>query len=200
MRLRLTPCSDRSGCFAVGGVEPFNADRVTSWIVGYSTVGRQKGIGEVLTALRRSERYLSLPAATSLHARLIVITLLTSTGWRIGCTINVWLQHRNNGVPMKNTILCLILASAGQIFSQPNPYRGNDQWAQLPAGRKLGSASAIDIDRRTGNIWVADRCGANSCSGSTLNPIFEARLGEEPGPRLGTNRRPSSTAPRSLTP
>jgi streptogramin lyase len=74
---------------------------------------------------------------------------------------------------MKNTILCFILASAGQIFCQPNPYRADEQWGQLPAGRKLGSASAIDIDRRTGNIWVADRCGANSCSGSTLNPIFE---------------------------
>jgi hypothetical protein len=82
-------------------------------------------------------------------------------------------QNQNNGVPMKNTVLCFILASAGQIFSQPNPYRANDQWGQLPPGRKLGSASAIDIDRRTGNIWVADRCGANSCSGSTLNPIFE---------------------------
>jgi len=74
---------------------------------------------------------------------------------------------------MKTTTLCLFLISAGQIFCQPNPYSANEQWAQLPAGRKWGSASGIAIDRRTGNIWVADRCGANTCTGSTDNPIFE---------------------------
>ena len=74
---------------------------------------------------------------------------------------------------MKTTSLCLILLSAGGLYCQPNPYRPLDQWAQLPTGRKLGSASAIDIDRKTGNIWVADRCGAATCAGSTLDPIFE---------------------------
>src|SRR5579864_5266038 len=85
---------------------------------------------------------------------------------RIGCNINVGCYLRVIGVPMKTTALCFILASAGQIFCQPNSYSPNDQWAQFPAGRKLGSVSAIDIDRRTGNIWVADRCGANSCARS----------------------------------
>ena len=74
---------------------------------------------------------------------------------------------------MKTTTLCFLLLAAGSLQGQPNPYRPLDQWAQLPAGRKWGSASAIDIDRRTGNIWVADRCGANTCSGSKDNPIFE---------------------------
>ena len=74
---------------------------------------------------------------------------------------------------MKTPTFCLILLSAGGLYCQPNPYHPLDQWAQLPAGRKLGSASAIDIDRKTGNIWVADRCGAATCAGSTLDPIFE---------------------------
>src|SRR5579871_1374028 len=74
---------------------------------------------------------------------------------------------------MKITTLCLILASASQIYSQPNPYHADDHWAQIPQGRKLGSASAIDIDRKTGNIWVIDRCGAATCGGSSLDPIFE---------------------------
>jgi len=74
---------------------------------------------------------------------------------------------------MKITTLCLILASASQIYSQPNPYRPLDQWAKLPEGRKWGSASAIDIDRKTGNIWVVDRCGAATCGASKLDPIFE---------------------------
>ena len=74
---------------------------------------------------------------------------------------------------MKTASVFLVLASTGLIFAQPNPYHADEHWAQLPDGRKWGSASAIDIDRRTGNIWVADRCGANTCSSSTDNPIFE---------------------------
>jgi DNA-binding beta-propeller fold protein YncE len=30
----------------------------------------------------------------------------------------------------------------------------------------------VDVDR-AGHIWVAERCGANSCANSTLNPILE---------------------------
>ncbi len=36
----------------------------------------------------------------------------------------------------------------------------------------MGSSSAIDIDR-AGNIWVVDRCGANTCVNSTLAPIMK---------------------------
>jgi len=74
---------------------------------------------------------------------------------------------------MKTITFCLFLLSAGHVLCQPNPYSANEKWAQLPSGRKWGSASAIAIDRRTGNIWVADRCGANTCAASTDNPIFE---------------------------
>jgi DNA-binding beta-propeller fold protein YncE len=54
--------------------------------------------------------------------------------------------------------------------SQPNPYHEMKDWAQL--GRPWGSTSAVDVDRQ-GHIWVAERCGANSCAGSDLNPILE---------------------------
>jgi DNA-binding beta-propeller fold protein YncE len=56
--------------------------------------------------------------------------------------------------------------------SQPNPYRTIENYLQLPQGRTMGSSSAIDIDR-AGNIWVADRCGANSCVDSQLAPIMK---------------------------
>jgi DNA-binding beta-propeller fold protein YncE len=36
-------------------------------------------------------------------------------------------------------------------------------WAKLPEGRKMGSTSAVDIDRDGKSVWVAERCGANSC-------------------------------------
>jgi DNA-binding beta-propeller fold protein YncE len=63
----------------------------------------------------------------------------------------------------------------GQSKTQPtntqtNPYRAVENWAQL--GRAWGSTSAVDVDR-AGHVWVAERCGANSCAGSDLAPILE---------------------------
>jgi hypothetical protein len=45
----------------------------------------------------------------------------------------------------------------------PNPYRTIEHWAKLPDGRKMGSTSAVDIDKDGVSVWVAERCGANSC-------------------------------------
>ena len=63
-------------------------------------------------------------------------------------------------------------AIAATLFAQgdtaptndaPNPYRTVEGWAKLPEGRKWGSTSAVDIDKDGKSIWVAERCGANSC-------------------------------------
>ena len=56
--------------------------------------------------------------------------------------------------------------------SQPNPYRTIENWAKLPAGRTWGASAGVDVDS-SGNIWVAERCGANTCEGSNLAPILE---------------------------
>jgi streptogramin lyase len=56
--------------------------------------------------------------------------------------------------------------------SQPNPYRTIENWFKLPAPRTWGSSSAVDIDR-DGNIWVAERCGANTCAGKTDPPVLK---------------------------
>ncbi len=56
--------------------------------------------------------------------------------------------------------------------SQPNPYATDLGFFKPPAGRTLGSSSGVAIDSR-GHIWIADRCGANSCAGSSLDPILE---------------------------
>ena len=45
----------------------------------------------------------------------------------------------------------------------PNPYESIENYFKLPAGRKWGSTSAIDVDKDGKTIWVAERCGANSC-------------------------------------
>ncbi|HYL39112.1 MAG TPA: peptidyl-alpha-hydroxyglycine alpha-amidating lyase family protein [Bryobacteraceae bacterium] len=45
----------------------------------------------------------------------------------------------------------------------PNPYQTIKGWYKLPEGRKMGSTSAVDIDRDGKSVWVVERCGANSC-------------------------------------
>jgi sugar lactone lactonase YvrE len=53
----------------------------------------------------------------------------------------------------------------------PNPYRTVEGWAQLPEGRKWGSTSAVEIDKDGKSIWVAERCGANSCLDRTTGEM-----------------------------
>jgi len=53
----------------------------------------------------------------------------------------------------------------------PNPYRTVSDIVKMPAGRTLGSTNAINVDAK-GNIWVFERCGANSCAESTVDPVL----------------------------
>jgi DNA-binding beta-propeller fold protein YncE len=55
----------------------------------------------------------------------------------------------------------------------PNPYETVRNWGTLPAGRTWGSVSAVDVDPDGKHIWAGDRCGTNSCAGSTLDPIVK---------------------------
>ena len=65
------------------------------------------------------------------------------------------------------------LAQSGPTNDLPNPYRTIDGWARMPEGRSWGSTSAVAIDKDGRSIWVAERCGANSCGGSPLDPILK---------------------------
>jgi streptogramin lyase len=56
--------------------------------------------------------------------------------------------------------------------SQPNPYKTIEDWAKMPPGRTWGSTAGVALDSH-GHIWVAERCGANSCAGKTDDPILE---------------------------
>lgn len=82
---------------------------------------------------------------------------------------------------MRFTLAVIIIASlamsAGKAGAQgdaqpvndpPNPYATVEKWAEMPEGRTWGATSAVEIDRDGKSIWVAERCGANSCAGSTL--------------------------------
>jgi sugar lactone lactonase YvrE len=83
---------------------------------------------------------------------------------------------------------CLLFAqSADQpVNNRPNPYRAVDRWLTLPAGRVMGSTSAVDVDRDGRSIWVAERCGAASCADSTLAPILKIDAGGKVVKSFGT--------------
>ena len=55
----------------------------------------------------------------------------------------------------------------------PNPYRTIEHHFKMPDGRTWGATSAVDVDRDGTSIWVGERCGANTCLGSTLHPILK---------------------------
>lgn len=52
-----------------------------------------------------------------------------------------------------------------------NPYNSNHDFFKLPDGRKWGSTSTIDIDKDGKSVWIAERCGSNSCLDSATGQI-----------------------------
>ena len=64
-------------------------------------------------------------------------------------------------------------AKVAPINNLPNPYETVRNWGTLPDGRRWGSVSAVQVDIDGKHIWAGDRCGTNSCAGSTVNPIVK---------------------------
>jgi sugar lactone lactonase YvrE len=64
-------------------------------------------------------------------------------------------------------------AKVKPINGLPNPYETIRDFGQLPNNRKWGSVSAINIDIDGKSVWAGDRCGANSCAGSDVDPIVK---------------------------
>jgi len=77
--------------------------------------------------------------------------------------------------------LALVSLAGERTYSQqgndpnayPNPYRMQENWAKLPAGRKWGSTIGVDIDPDGKSLWTFDRCAANNCRNSALAPIMK---------------------------
>src|SRR5262245_12271035 len=76
------------------------------------------------------------------------------------------------------TVTWLLLGARGiaqtdiVVNSGPNPYRTIDNWARLPQGVVVGQAAGVDVDPN-GNVWVAQRCGSNTCNGRNDAPILQ---------------------------
>ena len=62
-------------------------------------------------------------------------------------------------------------ASSLGVNDAPDPYRRGVRFAPLPDGRNWGSMAGVAV-APDGTIWAYDRCGANSCAGSSLDPII----------------------------
>ncbi|HYT69317.1 MAG TPA: peptidyl-alpha-hydroxyglycine alpha-amidating lyase family protein [Vicinamibacterales bacterium] len=74
-------------------------------------------------------------------------------------------------------VLTAVIALSAQAPSAPtnelpNPYETIENYFKMPEGRTWGSTSAVEVDRDGKSIWVGDRCGANTCLDSPLNPIL----------------------------
>ena len=69
--------------------------------------------------------------------------------------------------------IAALVVSAGTLHAQTptNPFRPDYSWGTLPDGRAWGSVSAIHPSS-DGNIWVAERCGQNTCVGSDVDPVL----------------------------
>jgi len=52
---------------------------------------------------------------------------------------------------------------SGPTNDLPNPYQSIEGAFTLPEGRVWGSTSAVEIGKDGRSVWVAERCGANSC-------------------------------------
>lgn len=64
-------------------------------------------------------------------------------------------------------------AKVAPINNLPNPYETVRDFGTLPDGRRWGSVSAVHADVDGKHIWAGDRCGANACAGSNVDPMVK---------------------------
>ncbi len=70
--------------------------------------------------------------------------------------------------------VAMFMVTGADLFAQStttNPFKPLYGWGELPEGREWGSTSSVEI-ALDGNIWVAERCGANTCVGSDVDPVL----------------------------
>ena len=75
-------------------------------------------------------------------------------------------------------VVAAVAMSGGWVDAQPanaqaNPYRTVEGWAKMPEGRTWGATSAVEVAPDGRSIWVGERCGANTCAGSSLPVILQ---------------------------
>ena len=86
---------------------------------------------------------------------------------------------------MSRLSLSLVLGSVftvgAGVIADPTPvdaqasggFTAVGDWADLPDGRTWGAVTGVFPDPDGEHLWALDRCGANSCIGSDLHPVFK---------------------------
>ncbi len=65
---------------------------------------------------------------------------------------------------------CGLLIAGAACFAASNPFKSTPGWGDI--GREWGSTSAV-YTTSEGNVWVAERCGENTCVGhDDLDNVF----------------------------
>ena len=86
------------------------------------------------------------------------------------------MRHTNQiGLSVLIGICLLISADISAQISTNNPYRAQTGWENLPE-RPLGIISGVIPDPDGEHLWILDRCGANQCAGTDLDPILKFDL------------------------
>ena len=67
------------------------------------------------------------------------------------------------------------LSAPGDLHAQGanNPYHSVDGWENLPEGRVFGALTGGFPDPDGEHLWMLNRCGANICADSDLDPIIK---------------------------
>lgn len=76
------------------------------------------------------------------------------------------------GLTLAVVLVAAAAMSGREVSAQSNPYRPGENWGRLPEGRTFGNVIGVDVDR-SGNVWVFERCGGDTCEGSKLAPILQ---------------------------
>ena len=82
-------------------------------------------------------------------------------------------------VALTLALMCAVLslgAASDAQSSTTNPYRATLGWEKLPNGRTMGTVSGVFPDPDGQHLWILDRCGANQCAGTDLDPIMKFDL------------------------
>jgi len=70
-------------------------------------------------------------------------------------------------------MLLALAAQQAPVNDLPNPYKTIENHFRMPDGRAWGATSAVGIDKDGTSIWVGERCGANTCLDSKLDPVLK---------------------------
>jgi sugar lactone lactonase YvrE len=87
------------------------------------------------------------------------------------------MTRRTRNILAAAAALASVSALSGALTAQvsTSPYRVKYDWLKLQ-GRTIGTLSGMQMDQDGQHVWLLDRCGANGCADSPLDPVLQVDL------------------------